>query len=81
MQGWGVMCVPASPNTQGALPRPSAEGLHQALKCKPRDNTMDHRIAKAGKKQHDMTAVLQSAVYSAIYSSVDIKQHKNLNMA
>lgn len=67
------VCANLSPNTQGALPRQSAEGLHQALKCKPRDNSMDYGIAKAGKKQHDITAVLQSAVYSAISSSVDIK--------
>lgn len=66
--------MPASlPNTQVALPRQSVDGLHQALKCKPRDNSMDHWTAKAGKKQHDMTAVPQRAVYSTIYSSMDMK--------
>lgn len=75
------VCASLSPNTQVALPGQSAEGLHQALKCKPRYNSMDHGTAKAGKKQHDMTAVLQTAVYSAIYSPMDIKYHKSLNVA
>lgn len=48
----------------------SVDGLHEVLKCQPRDNNMEPWTAKTGKKQHDSCHVVpERTAYNVIYVS------------